>query len=70
MTARFLHSEFFTFRPVAKFWLSVNHKPIVRDDSHGFWRRMRVLPFVQTFPVNPTLGDELRAEGAGILRWA
>jgi putative DNA primase/helicase len=70
MTARFLHSEFFTFRPVAKFWLSVNHKPIVRDDSAGFWRRLRVLPFVQTFPVNPTLADELQAEGAGILRWA
>jgi putative DNA primase/helicase len=70
ITARFLHSEFFTFRPVAKFWLSVNHRPIVRDDSHGFWRRMRLIPFTQTFPVNPTLADELRAEAPGILAWA
>jgi putative DNA primase/helicase len=38
ITARFLHSEFFTFEPCAKFWLSVNHKPVVRDDSYGFWR--------------------------------
>ncbi len=70
MTARFLHSEFFTFQPVAKFWLSVNHKPIVRDDSHGFWRRMRLIPFTQTFAVNPRLADELRGEAAGILAWA
>jgi putative DNA primase/helicase len=70
ITARFLHAEFFTFEPVAKFWLSVNHKPIVRDDSHGFWRRIRLIPFTQTFPVNPTLADDIRAEAAGILAWA
>lgn len=70
ITARFLHSEFFTFQPVAKFWLSVNHKPVVRDDSRGFWRRMRLIPFAQTFAVNPSLADELRAEAPGILAWA
>ena len=70
ITARFLHSEFFTFRPVAKFWLSVNHKPVVRDDSYGFWRRVRLIPFTQTFAVNARLADELRAEAPGILAWA
>jgi putative DNA primase/helicase len=70
VTARFLHGEFFTFEPVAKFWLSVNHKPIVRDDSHGFWRRMRLVPFTQVFSVNPSLADELAAEASGILAWA
>ncbi len=70
VTARFLHAEFFSFEPVAKFWLSVNHKPVVRDDSRGFWRRIRLIPFLQQFPVNPTLPDELRAEARGILAWA
>ncbi len=70
LTARFLHGEFFTFEPVAKFWLAVNHKPVVRDDSHGFWRRIRLVPFTQQFPLNQALADELRAEGAGILAWA
>lgn len=70
ITARFLHAEFFTFEPRAKFWLSVNHRPVVRDDSHGFWRRMRLIPFTRAFPVNPTLADELRAEAPGILAWA
>jgi P4 family phage/plasmid primase-like protien len=70
ITARFLHSEFFTFEPVAKFWLSVNHRPVVRDDSYGFWRRIRLIPFTQTFTLNPTLFDELMAEAEGILAWA
>lgn len=70
VTARFLHGEFFEFQPVAKFWLSVNHKPIVRDDSHGFWRRIRLIPFAKTFPVNRSLAGELLAEGEGILAWA
>jgi putative DNA primase/helicase len=69
VTARFLHGEFFSFEPVAKLWLSVNHKPIVRDDSFGFWRRLRLIPFTQRFEVNPGLADELRAEATGILAW-
>lgn len=70
LTARFLHGEFFSFRPVAKLFLFVNHRPVVRDDSHGFWRRVRLLPFLETFAVNGALAGELRAEGPGILRWA
>ena len=38
VSARFLHKEYFTFKPKLKLWLSVNHPPKVRDDSHGFWR--------------------------------
>jgi putative DNA primase/helicase len=70
LTARFLHGEFFTFEPIAKFWLSVNHKPIVRDDSFGFWRRLRLIPFMKAFPVNATLAAELDSEAEGILAWA
>jgi putative DNA primase/helicase len=44
ITARFLNHEFFTFQPAAKFWLGVNHKPRVRDESKGFWRRIALLP--------------------------
>jgi putative DNA primase/helicase len=69
ITARFLHAEFFTFDPVAKFWLSANHKPIVRDDSYGFWRRIRLIPFRQRFAVDPTLKRQLEDEATGILAW-
>lgn len=72
MTARFMHSDFFTFQPVAKFILSVNHKPAVIDDSHGFWRRMKLVPFNRTFSgsvKDDQLETKLRGESQGILHW-
>lgn len=74
ISARFLHGEFFTFQPVAKFVLAMNHKPIAKDDSPGFWDRIRLVPFLHTFPQgarDETLQARLIAqEGAGILAWA
>jgi len=70
LTARFLHGEFFSFVPVAKLWLSVNHKPVVKDQSHGFWRRVRLIPFERTFVIDKSLDAALRAEAAGVLAWA
>lgn len=69
ITARFLHREFFTFQPVAKFWLATNQRPIVRDQSVGFWRRLQLIPFTQSFASAPNLRlkDDLRAEASGIL---
>lgn len=63
----------FSFKPVGKIWFAVNHQPRVEDESHGFWRRVRMIPFTRTFSgtaEDRTLGDKLRAEAAGILRWA
>lgn len=70
ITARFLHGEFFQFRPVGKLWLQVNHRPVVKDQSHGFWRRVRLIPFDRTFPIDKTLDPALHAEAAGVLAWA
>ncbi len=72
ITARFLHGEFFSFAPVAKFWLAVNHKPRVNDDSYGFWRRVRLIPFLRRFTDDgdQDLGTKLEAELPGILAWA
>ncbi len=73
ITARFLYNEFFTFTPIAKFWLASNHKPMVDDDSHGFWRRVRLVPFQHRFDgekADRDLMKKLRAESSGILAWA
>lgn len=73
ITARLLYKEFFEFRPVAKFWLSFNHKPAVEDESHGFWRRVRLIPFPHRFDqdeCDPKLSEKLQAEAPGILAWA
>jgi len=34
------------------------------------WRRVKLVPFAQTFPPDRTLPDILKREGAGILAWA
>jgi putative DNA primase/helicase len=73
VSARLLYREFFTFTPTAKFWLATNHKPEVADDSPGFWRRIRLIPFLQQFVgdrADKDLVSKLKAEASGILRWA
>lgn len=72
ITARFLHCEFFTFQPVAKYFLSVNYKPRVLDDTYGFWRKVRLVPFNRQFKGeadDKTLIEKLINEDSGILNW-
>ena len=67
------YAQPFTFRPTAKIWLGVNHNPTVSDDSFGFWRRVRLIPFNRTFSGDADdreLRDTLRQEAEGILTWA
>jgi putative DNA primase/helicase len=73
VTARFLYGEYFTFTPRFKLWLAVNHKPRISDDSEGFWRRVRLIPFQAQFigdQADPDLLDTLKAETSGVLGWA
>lgn len=82
ITARFLHKEFFTFHPVCTLWLGVNHLPRVKDDSEGFWRRVRRVNFKVKFadsvqnptstlkPKDKALLAKLMDELPGILAWA
>lgn len=69
------------WQPQLSLWLAVNHLPTVTDDSYAFWRRVRFLPFRQTFkperdrepgdrPEDPDLKAKLKAEVQGILAWA
>ena len=72
ITGRFLYGELFTFRPVAKLWLAVNHMPVVVEDSFAFWRRVRLIPFSRRFQdqqVDRHLEQKLREEAPGILNW-
>ena len=68
ITARVLYRDWFTFKPVAKFWLAFNHRPTVTDGSHGFWRRVHMIPFNRQFDpeTEPDLADKLRAEAPGV----
>mgnify|MGYP005676737959 FL=1 len=49
-----------------------NHLPFARDGSHGFWRRIKIVPFVRQFTteeIYTTLPRQLEAEAKGVLRW-
>jgi len=73
ITARWLYQEFFQFEPTHKLWLAFNHKPVIADDSHAMWRRVRLVPFTETFDKEQRDGklpDKLRSEAQGILAWA
>ena len=50
-----------------------NHKPVVRGDDYGIWRRIHLVPFVVTIPPekrDADLVEKLRDELPGILNWA
>lgn len=73
ITARFLHAEFFEFKPQFKLWLATNHKPLIRGTDHAIWRRIRLIPFLVTIPpekIDKDLPNKLIKELPGILSWA
>ena len=73
ISARFLHAEFFTFKPQFKIFLASNHKPIIRGQDVAIWERIYLIPFTAYIPPeerDKKLGEKLRSEADGILRWA
>jgi len=73
ISARFLHKEYFDFKPEFKLWIRGNHKPNIRGTDDGIWRRIHLIPFDVQIPVaerDGSLPDKLREELPGILRWA
>jgi putative DNA primase/helicase len=67
VTARFLYSEPFEFRPEFKLWLSTNNKPVIRGTDDAIWDRIRLIPFEQRFAGgrgDPKLPGKLREERA------
>lgn len=72
LTARVLQGNPFEFKPKFKLFISGNHKPVIRGEDDGIWRRIKVIPFTHQIPesdVDPKLYDKLMAERSGILNW-
>ncbi|MBT0793185.1 DNA primase [Bacillus cereus] len=73
MSARFLRQEYFEFTPQFKVFFTTNHKPIIKNNDEGIWRRVRLVPFTVTIPedkIDYDLPKKLREEMPGIFRWA
>ena len=70
ITARFLHKNNFTFRPVLKLTVIGNHMPRLHDVGDAMRRRLNIVPFIHKPPEpDQHLEERLRSEWAAILRW-
>ena len=63
-----------SFHPSAKWVILGNAVPAISDQSHGFWRRMPIVPFTRQFDPDeqdPTLVNKITTnEMSGVLNWA
>ena len=72
ISARALYKDHMTYKPSGKVWLKTNHKPVVKEDDDGIWRRLVVIPFGRKFAEverDPNLEEKLTQEADGILAW-
>lgn len=72
MEVRQLYAAPVQFTPCFKLVMAGNHKPMVRGNDNGIWRRVRLVPFNRTFAPgerDPYLLDKLKAETPHILAW-
>ena len=74
LVTRFLYGEYFEYVPQFKVFLAANHKPIIRDTTHSIWRRIKLMPFENTFTEanrDKHFAEKIMAkELPGILVWA
>lgn len=82
LKARFMRADFFEFAPTHKLQLLTNHRPAIRGQDYGIWRRILLVPYATRFGSTADiesgradalrddgLGEALRAEREGIFRW-
>ena len=73
ITVRHLNRGFFDFDPQFKLTLSGNHKPAIRGQDRGIWRRFLLVPWLENIPEDQqdkTLPSKLWMERSGVLNWA
>ena len=75
INARFLHQEFFEFRPTHLLVMVGNYKPKITDKDNGIWRRVKVLEFKVQIPSSIQISstkirEKLKEELPGIFNWA
>jgi putative DNA primase/helicase len=70
--AKFSHKDTFSYKPHFKMYLATNHKPRIEGTDLGIWRRVKLVPYTVTIPLerqNAKLTQELLEESQGILNW-
>ena len=70
LKARYMKQDFFEFLPTHKLWLAANHKPVIKGNDEGIWRRVFLVPFEINIPEarqDKDLESKLMGELPGIL---
>lgn len=73
ISARFMRQDLFEFDPTFKLLIAGNHKPALKNVNTAMKRRMHMIPFKVTIPIDKqdkNLKEKLFAEGPSILGWA
>ena len=74
LQARYLYAEWFQFHPQAKIMMAGNKRPVIRDQSYGMWRRVRLVPFRKRIKTEDRIRNYskvlVREEAELILYWA
>ncbi|MDZ4779593.1 MAG: phage/plasmid primase, P4 family [Planctomycetia bacterium] len=73
ITTRRMYENFWTFWPQHHIWVAGNHRPVIRGNDVGVWRRIKLIPFSVTIPPeeqDQELPEKLLGELSGILNWA
>jgi len=72
IVARNPYEQQFQFVPEFKAQIETNNAPRVKGRNHAIWRRLIRVPWnhiVSDSEKDPGLGEKLKAESSGILRW-
>ena len=73
LEGRRMREDFWQFEPTHKLFISGNHRPRIKGQDDGIWRRVYLIPFNVQIPAseqNPDLTASLAEELPGILNWA
>lgn len=68
--ARRMRQDFYQFMPTHKLCIAANHRPIIKGNDEGIWRRVIRIPWNRKIPdseKDPFFVDKLKKEAPGIL---
>ena len=68
--ARRMRQDFYQFMPTHKLCIAANHRPIIKGNDEGIWRRVLRIPWNRQIPKHkkdPFFLDKLKDEAPGIL---
>jgi putative DNA primase/helicase len=72
LKGRYMHQNFFSFKPSHTLFMATNRTPEVHGTDTGIWSRLRLIPFDVSFEgrEDTSLKQKLLAEADHILHWA